>query len=127
VQLLVAEAVVERHERHAGGCGREQPDREGEPVRAHVRQGRGARRHLGPGPRGGEQLGPGELVVAGLHGDLVAATRCDHVEQQEEVHAGLCVRLPPADSFVVKARSEGVTGLRGLHSLSPTTAAAWRP
>ena len=87
VQLLVAEAVVERDERHAGGGGREQPDREGEAVGADVGQRGGAPRGVGARPGGGQQLGGGEPVVAGLHDDLVAAAGRDHVEEEEQVHA----------------------------------------
>jgi hypothetical protein len=106
VELVVAEPVVERHERHAGRGRREQPEREGQAVGAHVGQGRCPGGVLGAGPGAGQQLAGGEAVGAGLHHHLVTPPGGGHVEQQEQVHR----RDPPS-----------------VPAVSPTRAAAWRP
>ena len=86
VELLVGESVVQGDEGHLGGRRREQPEREGQAIGAHVGEHVGAVDQCGARPGAGQQLGRGQRLAAGLHRDLVGATGRGHVGKQEEVH-----------------------------------------
>ena len=86
LQLLDAQAVVQRHEGHTGSRCREQPHGKRRVVGAYVDQCIGSADRTGTAVGRSHQLVRGERHVAHLDHDLVATARCHHVEQQEQVH-----------------------------------------
>jgi hypothetical protein len=98
VQLLGAQAVVDRDERDSGPCGSKQRHRKRRAVDREVqdRIGPSSADDLGPAPGQIAQPRSGELVSTAADDDAIAAGVGGHVEQEREIHRGL--RMLPTRS-----------------------------